>query len=69
MLEMGQDEGGAGDIADLAGAGSDPLEGRQRPLSSAKPRSPRHRTERSSILRVRALMLRGGRPQRCLAGM
>ena len=32
---------------------------RQRPLSGAKPRSPRQRTDRSSMLRVRALILRG----------
>jgi hypothetical protein len=27
MLEMGEDECGAGDVADLAGAGSDVLQG------------------------------------------
>jgi hypothetical protein len=27
VLEMGEDEGGAGDVADLAGAGGDVLEG------------------------------------------
>ena len=27
MLELGEDEGGAGDVADLAGAGGDVLEG------------------------------------------
>lgn len=37
MLEVGQDEGGAGDVTDLAGAGSDLLEGAP---SAGKQREP-----------------------------
>ena len=51
VLEMGEDEGGAGDVADLAGADGDVLEGAPAAVSRAKPRSPG--SAGSSALRVR----------------
>lgn len=66
---MGEHEGGAGDVADFAGAGGMCWRVRQRLLSSAKPRSPRQRGERSSALRVRVLISRSRSSAGCLAGM
>jgi len=67
---MGEYERGTGDVADLAGAGGGVLEVRKRPvLSSANPRSPRQRRERSSALRVRVLISRARPSAGCLTGM
>jgi hypothetical protein len=58
VLEMGEDESGAGDVADSAGAGVMCWRARHRWVSSANPRSPRQRNERWRALRVRVLMSR-----------
>jgi len=56
VLEMGEYEGGSGDIADLARWLGDMLEHLPALVSSAKPRSPRHCIDRSNMLIVRLLV-------------
>ena len=54
MLELGEDEGGAGYLGDSAGAGGDVLEDGPALGEHANPRSPRQRRSRSSAFLVRA---------------
>jgi len=56
VLEVGEHEGRPRDPADLAGVDGEVLEGAPPSDEQAKPRSPRHRSDRRSVLRVRMLM-------------
>jgi hypothetical protein len=56
VLEVGEHEGRPRDPADLAGIDGEVLEGAPPSDEQAKPRSPRHRSDRRSVLRVRMLM-------------
>ena len=71
MLELDEDEGSLGDVADLSGAERDALEGAPALGLRAKPRSPRQRSEHSSALRAVArgtgpVWLAGGTVGLCL---
>ena len=58
MLEMGEGERGAGDVADLARAGGDVLQGAPAAGDQREPAFSQAEQERSSALRVRVSISR-----------
>ena len=70
MFEVGEDECGAGDVADFAGAGGDVLEGAPALVEQGEPAfSPRQRRDRWRALRERVSISRSRPSGGCLTGM
>jgi hypothetical protein len=66
---MGEDKSGAGDVADLAGAGGDVLECAPALVEQGEPAFAEAGRERWRALRVRVLMSRSRPSAGCFTGM